>query len=499
MLEQGGNFIDAAIAVAAALNVVDMSNTGIGGDAFALVYCQEQGRVVGLNASGRSPFGAGIEKFRRRGRFSMPERGPLSITTPGALSGWTMLHERYGTIPFEKLLQPAIGLASDGFEIGNFTAIVIALARRDIERFPKAAGIYLKPDGSALQPGDILKQPELAESLNIVASEGAAAMYGGPLGKRIADAVKKVGGVLVEKDFAEHMVEWVEPIRTEYRGHEVFTVPPNSQGLALLEMLNIMEGYDAASFGPDDPELLHLQIEAKKLAFDDRNSLFCDPDFFGIPIDELLSKDYAKTQRERIDPGAALNLPDSDVPGVGDTTYFCVVDSDGNAVSFINSLFQSFGSCVVAGDTGIIMQNRGSGFSFDPDHPNSLQPHKRPMHTLVPCMVFKKGKPHLVLGCIGGDQQPQGLMQILMNIIDFGMSPQEAIDAPRFRSYEDGKVALETMIKPEIVREMSRKGHLIAEEADFFGGSQCIMFTPQKGLLGGSDPRLAGCWRGLPQ
>lgn len=497
VLERGGNCVDAAIAVAAALNVVDMSNTGIGGDAFALVYFRSEGRVIGLNASGRSPFAANIEEYKKHGWFSMPERGPLSVTTPGALSGWTMLHERWGTMSLEELLRPAIKLARDGFEINNFISFVIAITRRELKRFPKAASIYLKPDGGVPERGDVLRQPELAESLEMVAADGASAMYGGPLGDRICEALGKAGGLLSPRDFTEHRVEWVEPIRTVYRGYEVLTIPPNSQGMTLLQMLNIIEGYDVGPPCPNDPELLHLQIEAKKLAFEDRDSVICDPDFYDIPTADLISKGYAENQRTRIDSQSAFNPEPPSIPGEGDTTYFCVVDKEGNAISFINSLFHSFGSCVVAGDTGILLQNRGLGFSFNPEHPNSLQPHKRPMHTLVPCMVLKDSEPYIVLGCIGGDQQPQGLLQILMNITDFGMPPQAAIDAPRWRSYEGLKMALETAFGPKVVQSLSGKGHAITDEIDFFGGAQCIVFDADKGLIGGSDRRLAGCWRGL--
>ena len=498
ILKDGGNCVDAAIAVAAVLNVVDMSNTGLGGDAFALAYFQREGRVIGLNASGRSPFRASVKEYKKHGQFGMPERGPLSITTPGALSGWSMLHERYGTIPFEELLQPAIKLAKDGFEINAAISLITALSHKNLARFPKIASIYLTPEGKAPQPGDILKQTDLGETLEIVATEGAAVMYGGSLGDRIAKAVGNAGGLLSARDFAEHSVEWVEPIRTTYREYEVVTIPPNSQGMALLQMLNIMEGYAAGSFDRGSAELAHLQVEAKKLAFEDRNALVCDPEFYEIPTADLISKNYADNLRSRIDPQRAFAPKPSPIPGAGDTTYFCIVDDEGNSISFINSLFQSFGSCVVAADTGIILQNRGLGFVFDPEHPNSLQPHKRPLHTLVPCMVLKDSKPYLIIGCIGGDQQPQGLLQILMNIIDFGMSPQEAIDAPRWRSYEGNRLAIETAMGAKVVQPMSTKGHIMAEEMDFFGGAQCIMLDAKRSLQGGSDPRLAGCWQGLP-
>ena len=497
VLREGGNCVDAAIAVAAALNVVDMGNTGIGGDAFALVFFREEGHVTSLNASGRSPFDASIEEYKKTGHFAIPERGPLSVTTPGALGGWTMLHERYGAMPFAKLLQPAIKLANDGFEISAAISLFIGLSAQVIGRFPDTARVYLRPDGSYPMPGETLRQPELGASLELVAAQGSSAMYGGPLGKEISRFLKKNGGLLSEKDFAEHRMEWVEPIHTSYREYEVYTTPPNSQGLALLEMLNIMEGYDIKSLGSGSADLMHLQVEAKKAAFGDRNRFICDPDFHETPTSELLSKEYAEEARGRIDPKRASGTGPVRRPESGDTTYFCIVDSEGNMVSFINSLFELFGSGMIGGDTGIILQNRGRGFSFDPHHPNSLQPHKRPMHTLVPCIVLKESRPFLVLGCIGGDQQPQGLLQVLLNIIDFGMSPQEAIDAPRWRSYEGGKLALEAAVGTRVVHSLSARGHILTEEADFFGGCQCIMFEENGRLNGGSDPRLAGCWQGL--
>jgi gamma-glutamyltranspeptidase/glutathione hydrolase len=495
ILRQGGNCVDSAIAVAAALNVVDMPSTGIGGDMFALVFFRNEGKVVGINSSGRSPFQASTEEYKRRGLSIVPERGPLSVTTPGALSGWCMLHERYGTIPFEKLLHPAIELAKRGFEINAAISLYIGLHTEVIRQFSDTARVYLKPDGGVPAPGETLRQEALGESLDLVAAEGPCAMYGGSLGRRIAKAVRDAGGLLSERDFAEHTSNWVEPLRTTYRGNEVQVIPPNSQGIALLEMLNIIEGYDVRSLRDDPADLVHHQVEAKKLAFADRDRFVCDPDFNEPPVSDLLSKKYAAMQRAHINPRKASMPAISE--GRGDTTYFCVVDKEGNAVSFINSLFFPFGSGMVAGDTGIILQNRGRGFVLDPSHPNSLQPHKRPMHTLVPCMVMRNSYPYLVIGCIGGDQQPQGLLQILMNIIDFGMMPQQAIDAARWRSYDAGKLALESAFGANVVRSLSARGHMMMDEMDFFGGAQCIMFREDGSLIGGSDPRLAGCWQGL--
>ncbi len=497
VLEHGGNCVDAAVAVAAALNIVDMGNTGIGGDAFALAYFKKEGRVVGLNASGRAPFTATIEEYRKRGISEMPERGPLVITTPGALSGWAMLHERYGTIPFGKLVEPAIQLAKDGFQINPAISIFIALSAQVLSKFPESAKVYLDPFGGVPSPGETLRQQALGESLEIAARNGPSTRYGGVLGRRVAEFVQDSGGLLSERDFAEHHANWVEPIHTTYRDCEVYTIPPNSQGLTLLEMLNIMEGYEIRSMSKDPAAMVHLQVEAKKLAFYDRNNHICDPDFVEIPIARLLSKEYSAAQRGRININRASTVSAEGKGHSGDTTYFSIVDADGNAVSFINSLFDLFGSGIVAGDTGIILQNRGKGFSLDSKHANSLQPHKRPMHTLVPCMVMKNARPFLVIGCVGGDQQTPGLLQILMNIIDLGMSPQEAIDAPRWRSYEDNRLVLETATPANVVHSMSARGHILTDEIDFFGGSQCIMFDDNGYLVGGSDRRLAGCWQGL--
>jgi len=437
ILKKGGNCVDAAISVAAALNVVDMGNTGIGGDAFALVYFKRDGKVFGLNASGRSPFAATIGEYARRGLHAMPERGPLSITTPGALSGWVALHEKYGTLPLENLLRPAIALAKEGFEINPAISIFIGISADIISQFPTTAEVYLKPFGGVPSPGELLRQENLGKSLELVAKEGARALYNGKLGRAIAAFVRDAGGMLSEQDFSEHRPNWVEPIRTTYHGCEVITIPPNSQGLALLQMLNVFEGIDIKSPRRNRADLIHYQVEAKKLVFADRARYYCDPQFHEIPIPELLGKERAEKHRQMIHPERAAKVQEIAGDLNGDTTYFCIVDSEGNVVSFINSLFDLFGSGMVAGNTGVILQNRGKGFSLDPQHWNALEPHKRPMHTLVPCMVFQNGSPLMVIGCIGGDQQTQGLLQILTNIIDLGMSPQEAIDAPRWRSYED--------------------------------------------------------------
>ncbi len=497
VLRDGGNCVDAAVAVAAALNVVDMGNTGLGGDVFALAYFKKEGRVVGLNASGRSPFAASIEEMKKRGLSSIPERGPLPITTPGALSGWVALHERYGTMPFGKLLQPAITLAKDGFEINPAITMFIAIGAPVIGRFPTTADVYLNPFGGVPSPGERLRQQRLGESLELVAREGASAMYGGRLGAAIADFVAESGGLLALRDFTEHRPDWVEPVRTSYRGYEVYTIPPNSQGMCLLQMLNIFEGLDVKALAKSTGDLMHYQVEAKKLVFEDRDRYYCDPKFRDIPIADLLSKKHAERQRQAINPRRAASVEDIRSNLGGDTTYFCVVDAEGNAVSFINSLFDLFGSGMVAGDTGILLQNRGKGFSLDPKHWNALEPHKRPMHTLVPTMIFRNGLPYMVLGCIGGDQQTQGLLQIVTNIIDLGMPPQEAIDAPRWRSYEDGRLALETGVEEKVVQSLSERGHVLTDEIDFFGGAQCIMFDKNGELKGGSDPRLAGCWQGI--
>jgi gamma-glutamyltranspeptidase/glutathione hydrolase len=497
ILEQGGNCIDAAIAVAAVLNVVDMGNTGVGGDMFALVYFKNEGRVVGLNASGRSPFAASIDEYKKRGLTNVPERGPLPVTTPGALSGWVMLHERYGPMPFQKLLEPAIRLAKDGFEINPAISIFLTLSAETIRKFPRTEEVYLEPFGGVPGPGELLVQARLGESLEKIAAHGSDIFYKGEIGQAIVKFVQEMGGVLSERDFGEHQANWVEPISTTYRGNEVFTIPPNSQGLTLLQMLNIFQGLDVKKLSGNPADLVHYQIEAKKLVFRDRARYYCDPDFHDIPLDKLLSAEYAEQQRNSIDPNRAAETPPSASGIGGDTTYFSIVDRDGNAISFINSLFDLFGSGMVAGDTGIILQNRGKSFSLRPEDWNALEPHKRPMHTLVSCMVLRNHQPKLVLGCVGGDQQTPGLLQILTNILDLEMSPQQAINAPRWRCYGDGKVVLEAALGENVVQSLSQRGHPLTDEIDFFGGAQCIQAGQNGRLVGGSDPRLAGCWQGL--
>jgi gamma-glutamyltranspeptidase/glutathione hydrolase len=496
ILTQGGNAVDAAIAVAAVLNVVEPNMTGIGGDVFALIYWRERGELKGLNASGRSPYASTPGAFLDRGMKRIPERGILSVTVPGALDGWVTLLERYGSVAFPRLLEPAITYAEEGFPVTEIISGEWRTAIRELTDFPGLLEHY-SMDGHGPNPGQVWRNPNLARTFKAIGLHGKAAFYEGEIAKAIVSCSKACGGLLEERDLRDHASSWVDPISTTYRGYTLCELPPNGQGLVAIQMLNIMEGYDIQSMGPNSPDYLHLLVEAKKLAFADRDRYVSDPEFGDIPVEKLISKEYAEAQRGRITMKRA-SLGVNHVSGMGsDTTYLCVVDKRGNMVSFINSIFQSFGSAVVAGDTGIILQNRGTAFSLDERHFNRLEPHKRPLHTIIPAMVFKKEKPFMAFGVMGADMQPQGHVQVLINLVDFGMNIQDALEAPRVRHLEGMEIILEEPLKSQVSNELERRGHRILQD-DFqtnqFGGGQGIIVDPDSGvLLGGSDPRKDGC------
>ncbi len=496
VLEAGGNAADAAVATAAALNAIDPSNTGVGGDMFALVYWADEGRVRALNGSGRAPAAATIEKYRAEGYERMPEDGPLTVTVPGAAMGWHELHQQYGSKPWHELLQPAVRFAREGREVNPLTSVQIGGSVQKLSKCAAAKAIFLHADGSTYQTGETLTQPDLADTLEQLAADGAAAFYEGDLGRRFCDGLQAEGGLIARDDLAAHSVLWTDPLRTTYRGCEVLVMPPNSHGLTLLVMLNLLEPLDVAGMGPGSADRVHVQVEAKKLAYAVRRQYIGDPEHLPVDPADLCSKAYADTLRPRIDLTGAdprpapVPLPDEH----SDTTYFCVADAAGNCVSFINSLFAPFGSGVVAGDTGIVCQNRGASFSLTPDHVNALHPGRRPMHTLIPTMVLEAGRPRYTIGCVGGDQQPQGLLQILQHLIDDGDDVEAAVTARRFRSYERNQLALEGRLR-EHGPELERRGHELCA-GEFFGGCQVIENLPGGGLRAFSDPRVGGGARG---
>ena len=497
VLKRGGNAVDAAIAMAATLNVTEPMMTGLGGDAFMLVYWSKTKELKGLNASGRAPRALSLDYFAKKKVTRMPQTGMESITVPGAFDGWVTLLEKYGTMKMSDLLGPAIEYAENGFPVMEKTSEDWEAEVQKLKKTPAASANYLI-NGRAPHAGEVFRQPNLAHTFRILARGGREAFYEGEIARAISDYCQKNGGFISMKDLGAQRSEWVVPISTNYRGYTVYEIPPNGQGLTALLALNILEGFDLAAMSSQPDRYYHTLIEATKLAFADRNRYIADPAFAKVPVAELLSKEYAARRRALIDPNKALDSPAPGEINVGsDTTYLTVVDKDGNAVSFINSLFDAFGSGIVAGDTGIVLQNRGSGFSLDPNHPNRLEPGKRPFHTIIPAMVFKDDKLFMSFGVMGGAIQPQGHVQVLVNIIDLGMGLQQAIDAPRFRYTSGRSVLLEDEIPKTVIDRLIEMGHVRDSPPGVLrssmGGGQAIMIDPvSRTLMGASDPRKDG-------
>ena len=504
VLQQGGNAIDAAITAAAVLAVVEPTMNGLGGDLFAIVYDARTKKVSGLNASGRAAAAATPAEFARRKLDDIPYRGVLSVSVPGVVDGWHELLTKHGTIPLARALEPAIGYARDGFAVSEIIAAQWKAEERTLARDTAAAATFL-PNGKAPEPGEVFRNPKLAATLETLAKGGRDAFYRGAIAKAIAADIKQRDGLITEADLAAHESDWIDPISTTYRGHEVLELPPNTQGIVALEMLNILEGFDVKTLGHNSAAYLHLLVEAKKIAFADRAAWLAD--YNAVPpavLHTLRSKEYAAQRRKEIDPNRAASdyrpfeqsgsapARKEPRPASGDTIYMTVADREGNVVSLIQSIYESFGAGIVAGDTGIALHNRGSLFSLQPGHPNVLVPGKRPLHTLVPAMVLKDQRPWLSFGVMGGDMQPQGHVQVLLNLIDFGMNVQEAGEAARFRHSPAG-LAVESAISAEARAGLESRGHKVITSPGVFGGFQGILFDLKNGvMMGGSDPRKDG-------
>jgi gamma-glutamyltranspeptidase / glutathione hydrolase len=499
ILKRGGNAVDAAIAVAAMLNVTEPNMTGIGGDCFAMIYTAKSKKLEALNASGRCPKALTLDHFVAKKITQMPLSGMETITVPGAFDGWLTLLEKYGTMKLADLMAPAISYAENGFPVMEKISADWEPEVGKLKQDPAAAATYLV-DGGAAKPGTIFAQKNLAKTFRTLVKGGRDAYYRGEIARAIVDYCQKHGGFLAIEDFAAQKSNWVEPISTTYRGYTLNELPPNNQGLTALIILNILEGLDLKGMRNDPGLYYHTIVEATKIAFADRNRFIADPAFAKVPVKELISKEYAVKRRALLDPKKAIDPPKyGDVSMGSDTTYFTVVDKDRNAVSFINSLFNSFGSGIVAGETGIMLHNRGSGFSLDPNHPNKLEPGKRPFHTLIPAMVLKDGKLLMSYGVMGGDIQAQGHSQVLINLVDRGMNLQQAIDAPRIRYISGKGVMLEDTLPPSVISELVQRGHerVLPPEGikhrALMGGGQAIMIDPDTGALSGaSDPRKDG-------
>lgn len=506
ILKSGGNAVDAAIAVNAALGLMEPVGSGVGGDLFAIVWDAKTQKLYGLNASGRAGSLQTLEGLRAQGLKTMPQFGGIPVTVPGAVSGWFALHDRFGKLPMSKLLAPAIRYAREGHPLPPVIGYYWQRGVRRYADFPEFQRTYA-PGGKAPGPGDVFRNPDLAATYEAIGKGGRDAFYKGDLARRIAAAAQKYGGAITEQDLAAHTANWVDPVSTNYRGYDVWELPPNTQGLSALQMLNMLEPFDVQAMGFGSAETLHLMVEAKKIAYEDRARYFADPAFAMAPIEQLLSKDYAKERLKQFDPKrAALKIPAGDLQmRGGDTTYFTVVDADRNCVSLIQSNYMGFGSGVVPEGAGFCLQNRGNLFNLDPAHPNAYAPGKRPFHTIIPAFVTRGGKPVFSFGVMGGDVQPQGHVQVLCNIIDFGMNVQEAGDAPRFHHegsseptgetmQDGGTLHLESGIAPEAVRNLVLKGHKISQGFGTFGGYQGIWIDADRGvLLGATESRKDGC------
>jgi gamma-glutamyltranspeptidase / glutathione hydrolase len=506
VLKAGGNAVDAAIAANAVLGVVEPMSCGIGGDLFVIYWDAKSKQLYGLNASGRSPYALNIKLFRDLGMTQIPDDGPLSWSVPGCVDGWAELSARFGTKPLAELLTPAIYYAEEGFPVSEIIAGHWAGTEESFAPWPDSTRTWLI-EGRRPQLGEVFRNPNLAATLRLIAAEGRDVFYRGSIAQRIVAFSEANGGKFSLQDLADHTSEWIDPVSTNYRGYDVWELPPNGQGIAALEMLNILEAYDVAKMGRGSPEYLHLLVEAKKLAFADRATYYADPAMAEVPVDRLISKAYAGQQRKRIDPNrAAANVPPGNLRmEQGDTIYLSVVDKDRNCCSFIQSNFASFGSQATPGDLGFVLQNRGALFALDEAHANRLEPHKRPFHTIIPAMATKDGKPWLCFGVMGGDMQPQGHVQILVNMIDFGMNVQEAGDAARVRHLgsqtptgqpmdaDGGKVAVESGIPEASIKSLQERGHKIVPSPGSFGGYQGILIDEKHGVLhGGTDPRKDG-------
>ena len=508
VLKRGGNAVDAAIATSAAMGLMEPTSCGIGGDLYAIVWDAKSQKLYGLNASGRAPGRATLDYFREKGLKEIPASGPLSWSVPGCVDGWDELRRKFGTMGFKELLGPSIAYADDGVPVPE----VIAGYWRSAERMtdPGMRDTFLIGEGASRHPpraGEVFKNPALSRSYRMIAYGGRDAFYKGEIAAKIVALSDQVGGRFTLKDFADHRSEWVDPVRTSYRGYDVWEIPPPGQGIAALQMLNLLEPYDLKALGYDSPDYWHLLVEAKKVAFADRARYYADPQFAKVPVSELISKDYAAGRGKLIDPKKAhANVPAGDPRlGLSETIYLCVVDKDRNCVSLIQSNYAGFGSGLSAPGTGFGLQNRGCLFALDEHHANKLEPGKRPFHTIIPAMVTRDGKPWLTFGVMGGDMQPQGHVQVLVNLIDFGMNVQQAGEVPRVEhvgsasptgrpeSPPGGTVQAEPGIPDDVVKELARRGHRVERVRVNGGGYQGILIDPATGVLhGGSEARKDG-------
>ncbi|WP_366514024.1 gamma-glutamyltransferase [Oceanicaulis sp.] len=520
ILKSGGNAVDAAIAANAALGLMEPTGNGIGGDIFVIVYDPETRQVYGLNGAGRSPLGLSYEEVVETvgEDGAIPPLGAMPVSVPGTVDGWYALHERFGEMPMDEVLAPTIRYAEEGFPLTqtiayywdrNMSILEARHAQDEIEEFDNARATYLTEDGDAPREGEIFRNPDLASTLRLIAEGGRDAFYEGEIARTIDAYMQRIGGWIRYEDLANHRSEWVEPVSVNYRGYDVWELPPQGQGIAALQMLQILEDYDLASMGFMSADALHVQIEAKRLAFEDRARFYADPDFAPAPVEALLSEEYAAERRALISMDQAMQSVTHGDPAIledGDTTYLTVADGNGMMVSLIQSNFRGMGSGLVPDGLGFMFQDRGELFSLDPNHPNVYAPGKRPFHTIIPAMITQDGDGVMSFGLMGGGMQPQGHVQIVSNIIDFGLNVQEAGDTARWRHEGStsetgaagetagvGVVHLESGVPAEVRAELEARGHVIGASDGGFGGYQAIWRDRETGVLyGASEMRKDG-------
>ncbi|MGC1309554.1 MAG: gamma-glutamyltransferase [Phormidesmis sp.] len=491
VLRDGGNAVDGAIAAAAVLCVVEPQATGIGGDCFALYAPAGSGEVIALNGSGKAPGKADLDWFVDQGMQHISLQSPHSVTVPGAVDAWCRLHQDYGKKDFAGLLAPAIRLAQEGYTVHSRVAYDWGQLAKKLKVTENATRMLLV-DGEAPKAGDRHRQPELGRTLQTIAEQGRAGFYTGAVAEDIVSYLQSLGGLHTLEDFAAIQAEYVIPISTRYRGYDVFECPPNGQGLTALIMLNILSGFDLTDFAPMSGQRLHLECEAARLAYGVRDRYIADPNQANIPLETLLSDDYAAQLRAKISLDKVMPpLQASDFPQHPDTVYLCVVDAAGNAVSFINSVFHGFGSGLVSPKTGVVLQNRGAGFTLEQGHRNAIAPYKRPLHTIIPGMLMKADRAVMPFGVMGGDYQPTGHAHFLTNLLDYRMDVQMALDFPRV--FHDGKTCqVERGIPAQVKDSLTAIGHTVVPAVLPHGGGQAI-WIGEGGLVGGSDPRKDGC------
>jgi gamma-glutamyltranspeptidase / glutathione hydrolase len=507
VLKRGGNAVDAAIATSAAIGLVEPMSCGVGGDLFAIVWDAKKKELHGLHANGRAPLKATREWFIKNGYEEIPLKGPLSWSVPGCVDGWDELRRKFGTRTFAELLAPSIEYAERGCAVPEVIAGYWLAAEATLAKHPDSARVFLGDGERAPRAGDVFKNPALAETYREIAKNGRDAFYRGNIADKFAAFSKKTGGLLAKEDLEKHTSTWVKPVKTTYRGYDVWELQPPGQGIAVLQMLNLLEGYDLKKLGPTSADYWHLFVEAKKLAYADRAKFYADPEFAKVPVEGLITKPYAAARRKLIDPAKAMTHVEPGDPKLGqaDTIYLCVVDKDRTCVSLIQSNYMGFGSGLAPADLGFAIQNRGTLFSLDEKHANRLEPGKRPFHTIIPAMVTKDGAPVFTFGVMGGDMQPQGHVEVLVNLLDFGMDVQQAGEAPRIEHVGSatpkghpadpggGTVQAEIGLPEEVVKELVRRGHKVEWVKRNGGGYQGIWIDPKTGMLhGGSEARKDG-------